>query len=97
VINLKEKDIKRIMDNIGDYNPSAKDMIIIGNLANKYQDKSDEDIFVEIIRVKDEMGDSMSEEQYQSILEKLDGIRPMLSEEQNEKLDRVLELLEGDK
>ena len=94
---MKEKDIKRIMDNIGDYNPSAKDMIIIGNLANKYQDKSDEDIFVEIIRVKDEMGDSMSEEQYQSILEKLDGIRPMLSEEQNEKLDRVLELLEGDK
>lgn len=94
---MKEKDIKKIMDNIGDYNPSAKDMIIIGNLANKYQDKSDEDIFVEIIRVKDEMGDSMSEEQYQSILEKLDDIRPMLSNEQNEKLDRVLELLEEDK
>lgn len=94
---MKEKDIKKIMDNIGDYNPSAKDMVIIGNLANKYQDKSDEDIFVEIIRVKDEMGDSMSEEQYQSILEKLDDIRPMLSEEQNEKLDRVLELLGEDK
>lgn len=94
---MKEKDIKKIMDNIEDYNPSAKDMIIIGNLANKYQDKSDEDIFVEIIRVKDEMGDNMSEEQYQSILEKLDDIRPMLSEEQNEKLDRVLELLGEDK
>ena len=94
---MKEKDIKKIMDNIEDYNPSPKDMIIIGNLANKYQDKSDEDIFVEIIKVKDEMGDSLSEEQYHNILEKLDSVRPMLSEEQNEKLDRVLELLGEDK
>lgn len=85
------------MDNIQDYNPSVKDMIIIGNLANKYQDKSDEDIFVEIIRVKDEMGDNMSEEQYQGILAKLDAIRPMLNGDQNEKLDRVLEMLRKDK
>lgn len=94
---MKEKDINKIMDSIQDYNPSAKDMIIIGNLANKYQDKSDEDIFVEIIRVKDEMGDNMTEEQYQGILDKLDSIRPMLTGDQNEKLDRVLEMLREDK
>lgn len=94
---MKGKDIKNIIDNIEDYSPSDEDIIVIGNLADKYRDQSEDDIFVEIIRAKNEMGDEMSEEQYAAIFEKLDSIRPMLSEEQNEKLDKVLELLDKDK
>jgi len=91
------KDIKDIMDNIEEYKPSDAEVLMIGNFAESYKDKSEDDIFVEIIRVKEEMGDQISEEQYETILSKLDGIRPMLSKEQNEKLDKVLEILNKNK
>ncbi len=94
---MKNRKIKKIMDNIENYNPTEEDVLIIGNLADKYLDKSEDDIFVEIIRVKSEMEDQMSEEQFATILEKLEAIRPMLSEEQNDKLDKVLEMLNKDK
>lgn len=94
---MKGKDIKSIIDNIEEYKPSDAEVLMIGNFAESYKDKSEDDIFVEIIRVKDEMGDKISEEQYETILNKLDSIRPMLSEEQNEKLDKVLELLNKNK
>lgn len=94
---MKDKKIKKIIDNIEDYNPSEEDILMIGNFADKYMDKSEEDIFVEIIRVKSEIGEQMSDEQYATILEKLESIRPMLSEEQNAKLDKILELLNKNK
>ncbi len=94
---MKDKKIKKIIDNIEEYNPREEEIAIIGNLADKYMDKSEDDIFVEIIRVKSEMEDQMSEEQFAAILEKLESIRPILSEEQNEKLDRIIEMLNKDK
>lgn len=94
---MKDKEIKSIIDNIAEYKPSEAEVLLIGNFAEKYKDKTDDDIFVEIIRVKDEMGDQISEEQYETILNKLDSIRPMLSDEQNEKLDKVLDILNKNK
>ena len=38
----------------------------------------------------------MSKEEYEELFEKLDSIRPLLSEEQLEKLDRILEALGKD-
>ena len=90
---MKEKDIKKFVDNIGKYNPSEEDMIVIGNLQDKYMDKSDEDLFVEIIKINDEMENQLSPEQYEQIFDKLESIRPMLSEDQNLKLDKILKLL----
>lgn len=94
---MKDKKIKKIINDIGEYNPSEEDILMIGNFADKYMDKSEDDIFVEIIRVKSEMEDQMSEEQFATILEKLESIRPMLSEEQNAKLDKIIEMLNKDK
>ena len=94
---MKDKHIKKIIDNIEEYNPSEAEVLMIGNFADKYKDKSEEDIFVEIIKVKGEMEDQISEEQFETILNKLDSIRPMLSDEQNEKLDKVLEMLNNNK
>lgn len=94
---MKDKKIKNIIDNIGGYNPSDEEISMIGNLADKYMDKSEEDIFVEIIKAKSKMEEQISDEQYAEILEKLEAIRPMLSDEQNAKLDKVLGLLNGDK
>lgn len=90
---MKDKDIKNIIDNIEEHKQSDAEVLMIGNFAESFKDRSEDDIFVEIIRVKDEMEDQISEEQYETILSKLDSIRPMLNEEQNGKLDKVLEIL----
>lgn len=89
--------MKDIMESVKEYKPSDEDIIIIGNLADEYTDKSEEEIFVEIIRINNEMEEDMSEEQYNAIFEQLDAMRPMFSEEQNAKLDKVLELLNKDR
>lgn len=89
--------MKNIMESAKKYKPSDEDIIIIGNLADEYTDKSEEEIFVEIIRINNEMEENMSEEQYNAIFEQLDAMRSMFSEEQNAKLDKVLELLNKDR
>ena len=94
---MKNKNINDIINEAKDYNPSEEDILIIGNLADAYKDKSDDDIFVEIIKVNDEMREGMTEEEYDAIFSKLDAMRPILSEDQIEKLDRVLELLNRDR
>lgn len=90
---MDSKDIKDIINEAKDYNPSDEDIIIIGNLADAYKDKTEEDIFVEIIKVNDEMKEGMTEEEYDAIFAKLESMRPILSESQIAKLDMVLELL----
>lgn len=90
---MKEKDIQKIVDNIGKYNPSEEDIMLIESLQDQYMDKSDDDLFVEIIRVNDEIENNLSPEQYEEIFDKLESIRPMLSEEQNLKLDKILKIL----
>ncbi|WMM26872.1 hypothetical protein RBU61_09430 [Tissierella sp. MB52-C2] len=93
---MKKKDIKNIVDNIGKYNPSEEDITLIENLQDAYKDKSDDELFVEIIRVNSEMEEQMSKEQYEEMFNKLESIRPMLSEEQNSKLDKILRILDKD-
>lgn len=94
---MKDKKVKNIIDNMEGYSPSDKEISMIEDFADKYMDKSEEDIFVEIIKVKSEMEEQISDEQYEEIMEKLEAIRPMLSDEQNAKLNKVLDLLNGDK
>lgn len=97
---MKDKNIRDIINNIddvGEYVPSEDDVIILENLSKDLKDKSEDDIFVEIIRLNNEMEEKMSEEQYEAIFEKLNSIRPALSEEQNKKLDKILEVLEKEK
>lgn len=97
---MKDKDIKDIINNIDDlkgYEPSEEDILILESLSENYKDKSEDDIFVEIIRLNNEMEEGMTEEQYESIFEKLNSIRPILSEEQSAKLDKILEVLNRDR
>ncbi len=93
---MKNKNIKDIIKNIDDiskYEPNEEDVSMLKDLTKDYKDKSEDDIFVEIIKLNNEMEDEMTEEQYEAIFKKLDSIRPVLSEEQNSKLDRILEVL----
>lgn len=88
--------MKNLVNKFQDYNPSKEDLSKIENLADNYLDKSDDELFVEIININNTMEEQLTEEQYQSIFEKLKSIRPILSEEQRNKLDRVLDMLEKD-
>lgn len=89
----KDDDTKKIIKELKDFQPTGKQIEIIGDLSHAYKNKSQEDMFVEIIRVNEEMESDMDPEEYQAIFEKLDSIRPMLNEEQLEKLDKVLKIL----
>lgn len=86
-------DNKRIIDGIKNYYPNQEQVDIIEDMAANLKDKSEDDVFVEIIKINSEMEERMSKEEYEKIFDKLEGIRHLLSEEQNLKLDRVLEVL----
>lgn len=81
------------LEKFKNYIPDKSQVDLIENLAENYKDMSDDDIFVEIIKINSEMEEEMTKEQYEEIFEKLDSIRPLLSDEQNAKLNKVLKML----
>lgn len=91
----KDRDefIKTVKENM----PDKESLSVVEKLAEDYKDKSDHEIFFEIIRMNKEMENELSPEKYNEILEKLDNIRPMLSKEQNFKLDLVIKALNKQK
>lgn len=94
---MRKRNIKKFVDNIQDYQPTVEEISKIEKLADKYMDKDEDDLFVEIINIKDKMEEDMTEEQLNAIYDKLESIRPMLTEEQNAKLDRVIDILERER
>ncbi len=77
----------------GRINPTEEQLSKLKEMAEKCKGKSEEDIFFEIIKLKNKMVENMDEEEYKKKLKKLEKIRPMLNEEQNKKLDKLLESL----
>jgi len=92
----KDDNLKRAMEEFKDFQPSEEQIEIIEGLTGAYSDKSEDDIFVEIIKVNEQMESEMTPEEYEAIFEKLNSIRPMLNEEQLKKLDRILYILGKD-
>ena len=90
--NDREDLINSIKQNM----PKKEQMKIVEKMADSYKDKSEDEIFFEIIRVNNEMESELSSEKYNEILDKLKSIRPLLSKTQNEKLDMVLKALNKD-
>lgn len=72
------------------------DVDSIEGLVDGYIDKSEDEIFIEIIRLNNMMEEEMSFEQYELIFDKLKSIRHLLSSEQNVKLNKLLEALDKD-
>jgi len=82
-----------LFKNIKENMPNDDHLEMVDQIAENLKDKSDDEIFFEIIRINKEMESELSTEKYNEILEKLDSIRPMLSKTQNFKLDLVLKAL----
>ncbi len=89
----KDRDIRKSLKDLKGIEPSEEQLEIIGDLAEAYEGKSEEDIFVEIIRLNEEMEAKMDPEEYEALFDKLEHIRPFLDEDQQEKLDKILEVL----
>ena len=87
------KDIHEAMEEFKDFKPTEEQIDQFEELADAYSDKSEDEIFFEIIKVNEKMETKMSKEEYEELFEKLNSIRPLLSEEQLEKLDKILYIL----
>lgn len=85
----REEFIKKIKGTL----PDEEQLMQVEKMAEDLKDKTDDEIFFEIIRINKEMENELSPEKYNEILEKLDSIRPLLSKTQNIKLDLVLKAL----
>lgn len=95
---LNDEKIKKAMDKLQErINPSEEQMERLKQFAEKYKNKSEEDIFFEIIKLNNIMADNMSEEEYNKKMQKLEKIRPMLNPEQTKKLDKLMEAFKKNK
>lgn len=96
--NLNNEKIKKAMEKLQEkMDPTEEQLDKIKDFAEKYKDKSQEDIFFEIIKLNNVMSESMSEEEYENKMQKLEKIRPMLNEDQAKKLDKLMEAFKKSK
>ncbi len=78
---------------IGDFEFDENQMNLIEGVTDEFQDKTEDEIFVEIINLNDQMEKDLSFEEYEAIFDQLDNIRHLLSDEQLKKLDKLLRQL----
>ncbi|HLR35904.1 MAG TPA: hypothetical protein VK071_11345 [Tissierellales bacterium] len=88
-----KKDVEDILNELENLNPKEEDLDKFRDMAEEYGDKSEKEIFFEIIQLNKEMEKNMNAEEYREMLEKLDSIKPLLNEEQLIKLDEILRTL----
>ncbi|MGO1470564.1 MAG: hypothetical protein ACTHW2_11125 [Tissierella sp.] len=61
--------------------------------AKNYENKSEEEIYLQVIQINEEIEKEMSYEEYEILFQKLKSIRTLLNDEQNIKLDSLLKKL----
>lgn len=88
-----KKDLKNILNDFEKLKPAEEEFDKIKEIADQYSEKSEDEIVFEIINLNKKMEEEMDPEEYKAMLGKLDSIRPLLDEEQNRKLDMLLEAI----
>ncbi|KNF09498.1 hypothetical protein CLPU_3c02780 [Gottschalkia purinilytica] len=92
--NENNKDIDKVLEQLKQkVNPSEEQLDQLKELANKYSDKSEDEIFFEIIKLNKKLSEEMGKDELENKLKKLESIRPMLSPDQNKKLDKLVEAI----
>lgn len=64
------------------------------NMADKYKDKSDQELIDEILKVKNNLKKDRA--QYEKQLKTIKSLRMMMNDEQKARLDKLIRLLESD-
>lgn len=92
-----KKDINKLVEKLkGSMNPKDEQMEKLKELADKYKGKSEDELFMEIINLNKELSEGENKEDFLKKLKKIERLRPMLSEEQNKKLDKLLKILRNE-
>jgi len=92
-----KKDISELVDKLKTtVNPKDKDMEKLKDLASKYSDKSEDELYFEIINLNKKLSEENNKEEFMKKIKKLERLRPMLNESQNKKLDKLLEVLNNE-
>ncbi|NLN14490.1 MAG: hypothetical protein GX185_02670 [Tissierellia bacterium] len=86
---------KKRLEDLGmeEFEFNQEDVERIESITREFKDKSDDEIFMEIINLNEQMEKDLSYEEYEAIFEQIESIRHLLTEEQEAKLDRLLEQL----
>lgn len=85
--------MKKKFGDLGEFEFNEDDIEKIKGVTSRFEDKSDDELFVEIINLNEQMEKDLSFEEYEAIFEQLGEIRHLLTEDQLEKLDRILRQL----
>lgn len=89
----QKDDLKKVLDEMGDVMPAKEQLNKMKDIAEEYSDKSEDDIFFEIIKLNKKMENEMEPDEYNELMSKLERIRPLLDEEQVKRLDKILQAL----
>lgn len=85
--------MKKKFGDLGDFELKKDQIDMIEGVTGQFKDKSDDELFMEIINLNEQMERDLSFEEYEAIFEQLDAIRHLLSDDQLDKLDRILKHL----
>jgi len=93
----EKKDLSKLVDKLkSSVNASDEDVEKLKDLANNYSDKSEDELYFEIINLNKKLSEGQNKEEFMKKIKKLERLRPMLKESQNKKLDTLLEVLKKD-
>ncbi|MGO1368049.1 hypothetical protein [Senegalia sp. (in: firmicutes)] len=93
----EKKDLSKLVDKLkSSVNASDEDVEKLKDLANNYSDKSEDELYFEIINLNKKLSEGQNKEEFMKKIKKLEKLRPMLNESQNKKLDTLLEVLKKD-
>lgn len=93
----EKKDLSKLVDKLkSSVNAKDEDIEKLKELANNYSDKSEDELYFEIINLNKKLSEGQNKEEFMKKIKKLERLRPMLNENQNKKLDTLLEVLKKD-
>ncbi|MGO1372440.1 MAG: hypothetical protein ACTHVE_11405 [Senegalia sp. (in: firmicutes)] len=93
----EKKDLSKLVDKLkSSVNASDEDVEKLKDLANNYSDKSEDELYFEIINLNKKLSEGQNKEEFMKKIKKLERLRPMLNESQNKKLNTLLEVLKKD-
>ena len=61
----RDNDINKAMEEFKNFRPTGEQIDKFEDMANSYSDKSEDEIFFEIIKVNEKMESEMSNEEYE--------------------------------
>ncbi len=91
------KKIEEVIEQIKEkIEPTQEQLDTVKQFAEQYSNKSGDEIFFEIIKLNRKLTEDMGQEEFIAKLNQLEALRPLLNQEQNENLDRLLKILKAE-